>query len=146
MEKRHLRKADIQDFIIKCRRCDAIFQAYKDLKIHLHISHKEEGTKCNICDRLMFSREGMKKHMQPHQSDDNLKCEHCGVIFKSRTVLKIHLEDVDVEYAKKCDLRDKVMINKEGVETHSEKHNPPLPNQKSLSISQRFGKYKNKTM
>ena len=48
MEKWHSIKADILDFIIKCRRCDDIFQAYKDLKTHLHIAHTEEGTKCNI--------------------------------------------------------------------------------------------------
>ena len=72
MEKWHSIKADILDFIIKCRRCDDIFQAYKDLKTHLHIAHTEEGTKCNICDRLMFSREGMKKHLQTHQSDINV--------------------------------------------------------------------------
>ena len=54
------------------------------------------------------------------------------------------MENVHVEGAKKCDILEKVLNNKEGVKNPNKTHNP-LPNQKLLSISQRFGKYKNKS-
>ena len=54
------------------------------------------------------------------------------------------MENVHVKGAKKCDILDKVLNNTEGVKNPNETHNP-LPNQKSLSISQRFSKYKNES-
>ena len=143
METRHSRKADIEDFTIKCKRCDAIFQAYKDLKAHLHTHHKEESTKCNICGKLLFSKQGIHKHMQSHKPLPPAQKLHSQKFDISNTNLKLHLENFHIEEVQKCDIRDKVLINKEEFKKLEESQKLLL-NPKPLSISQIFDKYKNK--
>ena len=83
----------------ECDKCDAVFQKYRSLDVHIHRIHNDSNkkAKCPECGKKLSSEHAIKKHLLSHRPEEEwpYECPICDKKFQVKIMKWIFYLDIN---------------------------------------------------
>lgn len=120
----HMTKHDREGRTYVCSQCDATFDKYDGLRVHLegHIPANKYTFKCPTCRGKFVSEEKLNLHQKVHTKPKQYICEHCGMFFATPDAMRVHTRTHTGEKPLKCSKCEASFAFYGGLKAHMKKH------------------------
>ena len=88
--------------LLKCRKCESIFENRKELKKHVSSEHVT-AIKCKSCERIFPTKYELEVHIKhEHSTTEKYHCDFCDKTFVLKWRMLMHMKNHSNKVTKKC--------------------------------------------